>query len=156
MTTWHKLESCRRRNLIWKKCLHEIQLWGIFSISDQWGRTQPIADGAISGLVVLGSVRKQTEKGRGSRSVRRTPPQHLHQLLPPGSYHIWGPVLTSFGDETAMWKHKLNTPFPPPTYFFGMVFATATETQTKTSILWRGFVHSSRISLEKLSLFQRF
>jgi hypothetical protein len=36
-----------------KKCLHEIQLQGIFSISDQGGKAQPIVDGAIPVLVAL-------------------------------------------------------------------------------------------------------
>jgi hypothetical protein len=33
----------------------------IFSICDQWGRTQPTMGGAIPELVVLGSIRKQAE-----------------------------------------------------------------------------------------------
>jgi hypothetical protein len=40
-----------------EKCLHKIQLSGIFSISDQEG--EPLVGGTISGLVVLGSIRKQ-------------------------------------------------------------------------------------------------
>lgn len=36
---------------------------GIFSITDQWGRNQPIV-GTISGLVVLSSMSKQTEQVR--------------------------------------------------------------------------------------------
>jgi len=44
-------------------CLYEIQLWGIFSISDQVGRAQ---GGAIPGLVILGSIRKQAEQARGN------------------------------------------------------------------------------------------
>jgi hypothetical protein len=35
-----------------------------FSISDQWGRAQPIVGGAISGLVVLGSIRKQADQAK--------------------------------------------------------------------------------------------
>jgi hypothetical protein len=36
----------------------------IFSISDQWGRDQPMVGGAISGLVVLDSIRRQIEQAR--------------------------------------------------------------------------------------------
>jgi hypothetical protein len=42
-------------------------------------------DGAITGLVVLGSVRKQVEQARGSKTVSNTHPWPLHQLLTPGS-----------------------------------------------------------------------
>jgi hypothetical protein len=39
--------------------------------------------GAIPGLVVLGSIRKQAEKARGSKPVRNIPAWSLHQLLLP-------------------------------------------------------------------------
>jgi hypothetical protein len=61
-----------------RKCLHEIQLWGIFSVI-KGGR--PLVGGAIPGLVVLGSIRKQAEQARGSKPVRDIPPWPLHQLL---------------------------------------------------------------------------
>jgi hypothetical protein len=41
----------------------------------------PLVGGAISGLVVLGSIRKQAEQARGSKPVKNTPPRPLHQLL---------------------------------------------------------------------------
>ena len=37
--------------------------------------------GVISGLVVLGSMRKQAEQARGNKPVSSTPPWALHQLL---------------------------------------------------------------------------
>jgi hypothetical protein len=37
--------------------------------------------GAITGLVVLGSIRKQTEQGRGSNPVSNITPWLLHHLL---------------------------------------------------------------------------
>jgi hypothetical protein len=46
-------------------------------------RVQPIVGGAIPGLVVLGSIRKQTEQARGSKPVKNIPPWPLHQLLLP-------------------------------------------------------------------------
>ena len=39
--------------------------------------------GAIPGLVVLGSIREQAEKARGSKPVSNIPPWALHQLLIP-------------------------------------------------------------------------
>jgi hypothetical protein len=42
---------------------------------------RPLVGGAISGLVVLGSIREQAEQARGSKTVRNIPPWLLHQLL---------------------------------------------------------------------------
>jgi hypothetical protein len=42
-----------------------------------------IVGGAIPGLVVLGSIRKQAEQARESKPVRNIPPWLLHQLLLP-------------------------------------------------------------------------
>ncbi len=39
--------------------------------------------GAIPGLVVLGSIRKQAEQARESKPVSKIPPWPLHQLLLP-------------------------------------------------------------------------
>jgi hypothetical protein len=50
-----------------------------FSISDEGGGH--IVGGAISGLVVLGSIKKQAEQARGSKPIRHIPPWPLHQLL---------------------------------------------------------------------------
>ena len=44
---------------------------------------EPLMGGAISGLVVLGSIREQAEQARGSKPVSSTPPGPLHQLLLP-------------------------------------------------------------------------
>jgi hypothetical protein len=60
------MELSQRKELPLRKCLHEIQLWGIFSINDQGGRAQHLVGGAIPGLVVLGSIRKQAEQARGA------------------------------------------------------------------------------------------
>jgi hypothetical protein len=56
VSTRHKLELSQRKEYQLKKCLHEIQLLGIFSTSGQG--SGPIVGGAIPGLVVLGSIRK--------------------------------------------------------------------------------------------------
>jgi hypothetical protein len=44
---------------------------------------RPLVGGTISGLVVLGSIRKQVEQARGSKPVKNIPPWPLHQLLLP-------------------------------------------------------------------------
>jgi hypothetical protein len=43
----------------------------------------PFEGGAISGLVVLGSIREQAEQARGSKPIKNIPPWPLHQLLLP-------------------------------------------------------------------------
>ena len=62
------------------KCLHEIQLWGIFSIRDEVGKAHCEL---YHVLLVLGSVREQAEQTRGSKPVRNIPPWPLLQLLLP-------------------------------------------------------------------------
>jgi hypothetical protein len=47
---------------------------------------EPILSGAIPGLVVLGSIRKQAEQGRGRKPVSSIPLWPLYPLLPPSSY----------------------------------------------------------------------
>jgi hypothetical protein len=44
---------------------------------------RPLVGGAISGLVVLGSIIEQAEQARGSKSVKNIPPWPLPQLLLP-------------------------------------------------------------------------
>jgi hypothetical protein len=39
---------------------------------------RPLMGGTISGLVVLGSIRKQAEQARGSKPVSNIPPWPLH------------------------------------------------------------------------------
>jgi hypothetical protein len=49
------------------------------------GRAHLLVSGAIPGLVVLLSIRKQVEQGRVSKLVNSTPPWLLCRFLPPGS-----------------------------------------------------------------------
>jgi hypothetical protein len=42
---------------------------------------RPLVGGAISGLAVLGSIRKQAEKASGSKPVKNISPWSLHRLL---------------------------------------------------------------------------
>jgi hypothetical protein len=43
----------------------------------------PLVGGAISGLVVLGSIREQTDQARGGKPIKNISPWPLHQLLLP-------------------------------------------------------------------------
>jgi hypothetical protein len=80
-----QLQSLERKEPQLRKCFHEIQVEGIFSISDQEGEGPALCGWAIAGLVVLGSVRKQTEQGRGRKSVNSIPPMGA---VPPGSCFV--------------------------------------------------------------------
>jgi hypothetical protein len=66
--------------------------------------------GTITGLMVLGSIIKQAMR---SKPVSSTPPQPLHQLLPPGSSPICIPVLTSFNDGLQCGNVSQINPFLP-------------------------------------------
>jgi hypothetical protein len=44
---------------------------------------KPLVGGTIPGLVVLGSIREQTEEARGSKPIKNIPPWPLYQLLLP-------------------------------------------------------------------------
>jgi hypothetical protein len=78
VSTWHKLELSQRNELQLGKCLLEIQLWDIFSISDQGGRAPCGWDHPWAGS--LGSIREQAEQARRSKPVKNIPPWPLHQL----------------------------------------------------------------------------
>jgi hypothetical protein len=101
--TWHRLEISQRKELQLRKCLHEIQLWGIFSISDQGGKV-PCGWGHLW----AGSL--GFYKSRLSKPVKNIPPWPLHQLLLSDllEFQSWLPWW-----QTAVWKCKPNKPFSP-------------------------------------------
>ena len=107
--TWHRLKLSPRKEHHLGKCLHEIHLWGIFSLGDQGGRGH--CGWCNSWAGVLGSIRKKTEQARESHPVSNISPWPLHQLLLPELLEF--PVLTSFGDQQQFRMCKLNKPFPP-------------------------------------------
>ena len=55
--------------------------WGAFSQLVMKGGRRPIVGGAVPGLIVLVSIRKQAEQARGSKPVSSIPPWTLNQLL---------------------------------------------------------------------------
>jgi hypothetical protein len=63
--------------------------------------------GAIDGLVVLGSVRKEAKKVMGKKPVSSIPPRPQPQLLPPGSRPA------SFSDGFQCASVSLINPFLP-------------------------------------------
>ena len=85
-----------------RKCLRSglwASLYGIFLISDWWGRAQPIVGGAIPGQVVLGSIRKQAEQAMRNKPLSSTPPWPLYHSC------LQVPALTSLsGVGPESWK----------------------------------------------------
>ena len=61
----------------------------------------PIVGGAIPGLVVVGSIRKQTEQARGTKPLSNFLPWPLHQLLLPDllEFQSWLPLVINSNVE---------------------------------------------------------
>jgi hypothetical protein len=91
--------------VIWEKETSFEKKFPLYSPVEQ------LMGGAIPGLVVLGSVRKQAEKAMKSKPLSSTPPWPLHQQLPPGSCPVWVPVLNPFTDEQQCGNVTWNQPF---------------------------------------------
>jgi hypothetical protein len=107
VSTWHKLDYHRERSLPWGNASMRSSCKAFSQLVIKGGGL--IVGGAIPGLVVLGSIKRQTEQVSGSKPVTS-----LHGLC------ISSCFLTclSFSPDflwwwTAMWKCKLNKPFPP-------------------------------------------
>ena len=106
----------------------------MFKISDWWGRAQSIVGGTIPWLNFPEYYKKVTELAIVSNPISSTPPWLLLWFLPPGSYPISDPVLTSFDNEQVHGsKIKMNH------FFFRLLwswhFNTAMITLTKTPIM---------------------
>jgi hypothetical protein len=74
-----QLELSQRKELQLRKCLHEIQFKAFSQLVIKWG--DRLVGGAISVLVVLGSISKQAEQARASKPVKNIPLLLLIQLL---------------------------------------------------------------------------
>jgi hypothetical protein len=68
-------------------------------------RRGPIVGGAIPGLIVLGSIRKQGEQARGSKPVMNIPPWPLHQFLIPDllDFQSWLPLVINSNVKSVTW-----------------------------------------------------
>ena len=67
--------------------------------------------GAIPGLLVLISMRKEMEQAMGSKLVSSTPQWPLHQLPPPGSYPACISARTAFEDSLLLGTVSEINPF---------------------------------------------
>jgi hypothetical protein len=81
VSTWHSWSYHRERSFSWENASMRSNCKSFSQLVTKGER--PLVVGAISGLVVLGSVREQAEQARGSQPIRNIPPWPLHQLLLP-------------------------------------------------------------------------
>jgi hypothetical protein len=128
VSTWHKLELSQRKEPPLRKCLHEIQLWGIFSISDQggkapWGWCHPWAGN-------LGFYKKASWASQRKQASKKHP--SMASASAPASCPAWVPVLTSFGDEQQCGSVSWINPFLP-NLLLGHDVCAGIETLTKTT-----------------------
>ena len=68
----------RERSFRWGSASMRSRCEALSQLVIKWGG--PLVGGAISELVLLGSIREQAEQARGSKQVRNIP-WPLHQLL---------------------------------------------------------------------------
>ena len=112
LSTQYKLKPSERKEPQVRKHVQKIQLEGIFSISDQWGRMthygwcHPWA--GSPGLYKKGSWASQ-----GQQASHQHP--SMASASAPASRFL--PWLSFFPDFlwwwTVLWKYKLSKPFPP-------------------------------------------
>ena len=112
------------------KCLHEIQLWGIFSISDQVGRAPCGWYHHWAGI--LGFNKRAGWASQGEQASK----EHLFMASasPPASNPAWVPVLTSFCDEQQCRSVRWINPFLP-NLLLGQDVCAGIETLTKTNVI---------------------
>ena len=113
VSTWHNLESSEKSEPQLRKCFYEIQLWGIFSISDLWERVQPIVGGATPGLLILNSIRKQAKQALRSKSVKQQPSMASVSAPAFRCLPCLSSCLTSFSDEQQCGSISWINPFLP-------------------------------------------
>lgn len=82
MSTGHKIESFGKRRSQWRGKKKSHQKWGHFL--HWYGRVKLMVGYATSGLVIVGSVRKQSEPS-GAKPVSRVPLWPVLQFLDAGS-----------------------------------------------------------------------
>jgi hypothetical protein len=95
VSTWHRLELSQRKELPLRKCLHDIQLWSIFSVGDQGRRPHCGWDHPWAGS--LGFYKRASWASQGKKASKKHP--SMASASAPASWPAWVPVLTSFSDK---------------------------------------------------------
>jgi hypothetical protein len=130
VSTWHRLELPQRKELQLGKCLHEIQLWGIFSISEQ-GEKAPCW-WCYPWAGSLGFCKRAGWASQGRQASKEHP--SMASTSAPAFWPAWVPVLTSFSDEQQCGNVSWINPFLP-NLLLGHDVCAGIETLTKTQCL---------------------
>jgi hypothetical protein len=109
------------------KCLHELQLQSIFSITDQGGRAHCGWCHPWTGS--LRFYKKVTWASQGKQASKEHP--SMASASAPAFWPAWVPVLTSFGDEQQHGSVSWINPFLP-NLLLGHDVCAGIETLTKT------------------------
>ena len=128
VSSWHKLELSQRKELQLRNCLHEIQLWGIFSISDQGGKAPCGWCHLWAGC--LGFYKRAGWASQEKQASKEHP--SVASASAPASCPVWVPGLTSFDDKQQYGSVSQINPVLP-NLFLGHDVCEGIETLTKTS-----------------------
>lgn len=116
-----KLQSSEWKEPQWKKCPHEIQLQGNFSISNQCGRFQLMVVGTMSVLVVLSSIYKAGWASQGKWVSK----ENSSMASESTSASMFQPCLSFCSGFlqwcSIFWRHKLNKLSSPQLVFGGSI-----------------------------------
>jgi hypothetical protein len=135
VSTWHKLELSQGKEIQLRKCLHEIQLWGIFSISDQVGRAPCGWYHLWAGS--LGFYKKASWASRGKQASKENP--SIASESAPASWPAWVPFMMFYpGIETLTKTGSLyKCPFCVwPCILLVSVFKPVVHFSTDCCLLW--------------------
>jgi hypothetical protein len=109
VSTWHRLELSQRKELQLGKCLLDIQLWGIFSISDQGGKAPCRWGHPWAGSLKF--YKRGQWANQGKQASKKQP--SIASASAPASWPAGVPGLTSFGDEQQYGSVSWINPFLP-------------------------------------------
>jgi hypothetical protein len=130
VSTWHRLKLSQRKELQLGKYLHEIQLWDIFSISDQGGKAPCEWDHLWADS--LGFYKRVGWASQRRQASKEHP--SMASASAPAFWPAWVPVLTSFSDEQQHGSVSQINPFLP-NLLLGHDVCAGIETLTKTGVI---------------------
>jgi hypothetical protein len=107
VSTWHRLELSQRKELQLGKGLHVIQLWGIFSVSDQVGKAPFGWSHLWAGS--LGFYKRAGWASQGRQASKEHP--SMASASAPDFWPALVPVLTSCSDEQQCGNVSWINPF---------------------------------------------
>jgi hypothetical protein len=125
-----QLEWSQRKELQVRKCLHEIQLWGVFSISDQGGKAPCGWDRPWAGSLAF--YKRAGWASQGKQANKKHP--SMASASAPAFWLAWAPILISFNVEQQCGNVSWRNPFLP-NLLLGHDVCAGIETLTKAGVL---------------------